>query len=246
MAFSDIPEILRTIDSLKSSGKSVQAVQYAENAYSQAKAAGKPADALTVLNELLGLYRHCGTAEKAIHASDEAVAAVKTLRPEVISGATVLLNAATTMSAFGSHEAALEVFYEVKEIYTRLLEPGDYRTAGLYNNMAFALEAVGRFSEAEACFFQAESILENIPGTENDRAVTLCSLAEMSNASDPFSEKAGDYIGLAWENLNSPFLPHDGYHAFTIEKCLPCFDSLGYFSYAAALRARMEEIYERS
>lgn len=246
MAYSEIPELLRTIDSLKSSGKIAQAVQYAENAFEQAEAGGNSAAALTVLNELLGLYRHCGTTETALNAADKAVKMVSRLRPDKISGATILLNAATTMSAFGRHKAALEVFVSVRELYSESLDPGDYRLAGLYNNMAFALKEDGNVSEAETFFLKADRILENIPGTENDRSVTLCSLAELKNAADPFSEAAGENIELAWENLNKPSLPHDAYHAFTIEKCLPCFDSLGFFSYAAALRDRMEEINERA
>lgn len=246
MAFSDIPELLRTIDSLKASGEAAEAVRFAEDSYENAKAGGKPAAALTLLNELLGLYRHCGTSDKALRAADEAAAAVKRLCPGEISGATVLLNAATTMSAFGRHEAALNVFSLAEEIYSRSLDPEDFRMAGLYNNMAFALEAVGRGPESEQLFLRALSILEKIPGTENDRAVTLCSLAELKNAADPFSEEPGAFIELAWNDLNVPSLPHDGYHAFTIEKCLPCFESLGFFSYAASLRSRMEDIYERA
>ena len=50
----------------------------------------------------------------------------------------------------------------------------------------------------------------------------------------------------AWENLNAEGLPRDGYHAFTVSKCIPSFDYFGFFLYAAQLRERVKEIYERT
>ena len=46
----------------------------------------------------------------------------------------------------------------------------------------------------------------------------------------------------AWENLNTPALPRDGYHAFTISKCFPSFDHFGYFLWAKELKERAERI----
>ena len=48
----------------------------------------------------------------------------------------------------------------------------------------------------------------------------------------------------AWEHLNNPALPRDGYHAFTISKCAPSFDYLGFFLYAKELKERAKAIYE--
>ena len=39
------------------------------------------------------------------------------------------------------------------------------------------------------------------------------------------------------------YLPRDGYHAFTISKCAPAFDHLGYFLYAKELKERAAKIY---
>ena len=47
----------------------------------------------------------------------------------------------------------------------------------------------------------------------------------------------------AWDYLNAPGLPRNGYHAFTISKCGPSFDYFGYFLYSKELKERAERIY---
>ncbi len=47
----------------------------------------------------------------------------------------------------------------------------------------------------------------------------------------------------AWEYLNDPALPRNGYHAFTASKCIPSFDYFGYFLYSRELKERVERIY---
>ena len=73
-----------------------------------------------------------------------------------------------------------------------------------------------------------------------------CNLAELFDAQDPEDPRIDGCLEKAWENLNAPELPHDGYHAFTISKCAPTFDRFGYFLYAGELKKRAEAIYERS
>lgn len=58
---------------------------------------------------------------------------------ESVSGATVLLNAATTMKAFGEAEASIPYYEDVRGVYEKYLDPDDARFGGLYNNMALAL-----------------------------------------------------------------------------------------------------------
>ena len=81
---------------------------------------------------------------------------------------------------------------------------------------------------------------------ENDMAVTWCSLAELYDKQDPLDERVGQCMERAWAHLNAEDLAHDGYHALTIRKCLPCFDYFGYFLYVKELKERLEEIRERT
>ena len=83
-------------------------------------------------------------------------------------------------------------------------------------------------------------------GFYNNMALTWCNLAEMYARRDPEDPRVETCMEKAWECLNDPALPHDGYHAFTISKCAPTFDYFGYFLYAKKLRERTEKIYAGS
>ena len=74
--------------------------------------------------------------------------------------------------------------------------------------------------------------------------MTLCNLAELYDRQDAEDPRIPQCMEQAWEYLNSPTLPRDGYHAFTVSKCLPTFDYFGYFLYTQELRERVREIYE--
>ena len=53
-------------------------------------------------------------------------------------------------------------------------------------------------------------------------------------------------LDTAYELLNTPSVPHDGYYAFVCEKCAPTFAYYGYFLADAELRKSAEAIYERA
>ena len=186
-------------------------------------------------------------AEKGLAAVSDALEIIKAHgMGRTVSGATVLLNAATTMGCFGEHEDALPFFRHVSRVYADNLDPGDYRFAGLYNNMAQSLVAVGDLEGAEGMFRAAIAIMEKLPGGQNEIAVTLCSMAEMFDGADPEDPRIADCLEQAWAALDDPALPRDGYYAFMASKCLPVFDRLGFFLYAADLKERIGEIHART
>ena len=59
-------------------------------------------------------------------------------------------------------------------------------------------------------------------------------------------EKIEKMLDEAWRSLTETGLPLDGYHAFTISKCLPTFEHFGYFVYEQALKKRLDEINART
>ena len=63
---------------------------------------------------------------------------------KTVTGATTFLNAATTMKAFGDPEGAIPWYEKAEKIYNRSLQEGDYRFAGLYNNLALAWTDLGK------------------------------------------------------------------------------------------------------
>ena len=109
--------------------------------------------------------------------------------------------------------------------------------------MALSFDDVGDLASAERYFDLALKILEKTERPGNDCAVTWCNLAELYGRRDADDPRVESCLDRAWECLTDPALPLDGYHAFTLSKCIPTFDHYGYFLYAKKLRERMATIH---
>ena len=243
----NVPEVIAGLDSLNNSGREADGMAYLEQWLAVCRDKKDWRAELTVLSELLGQYRRRGERDKGIQTVNKVMEQLRThAMGSTVSGATILLNAATTMKCFGLAKESIPVFRHAARVYAAALDPLDYRFAGLYNNMALSFADIGETDNAEKYFLMAIRILEHTPGQQNDIAASWCNLAELYNARDPEDPRIENCLEKAWENLNVPGLPHDGYHAFTISKCAPSFEHLGFFLYAGELKRRAEEIYERS
>ena len=241
----NVPAIIRGLDALYARGREDEAQDYLERQLDRAREAGDWRAELAVTSELLGQYRRSMDAEKGLAAVESALALVREHRlGRTVSGATVLLNAATTLGCFGEHESALPIFRHVSRVYAEQLDPQDYRFAGLFNNMAQSHAALGEFAQAEAMFLSAVKIMEGLGGGGCEIAVTLCSLAELYDAADPEDARIADCLERAWSCLDDPALERGGYYAFMASKCVPAFDRLGFFLYAKDLEERIRTIHE--
>lgn len=241
----NVPEIIKELDALYETGREAEAGVFLETWRERAAASGDWRAELSLLSELMGHYRRDRNEEKGLAAVYAGLEIIRERRlAHTVSGATVALNAATTLKAFGRAREALEHFVHVSRVYSRSLDPNDYRFAGLYNNMALSYEDLGEYGRAEGLFRRAMDIIARCDSPENELAVTLCNLAELYDRQDPEDERIGECMEAAWERLNAPGLHRDGYHAFTISKCAPSFDHFGYFFYAKELKERAERIYE--
>ena len=241
----DVPETVRALDALYAEGREAEAGRFLEGRLAEARLGGDWRAELSLLSELLGHYRRSMDAEKGLRAVEEALALVRGHRMgQTVSGATVLLNAATTLKCFGRAKASLPIFSHVARVYADHLDPADYRFAGLYNNMALSCADAGEPERAERFFRLALRVMEQTEQPGNDSAVTWCNLAELYAKRDSEDERIDDCMERAWACLNAPGLPHDAYHAFTLSKCIPAFDYFGYFLYAKKLRERMAMLHE--
>ncbi|MBQ5405588.1 MAG: tetratricopeptide repeat protein [Oscillospiraceae bacterium] len=240
-----VPERIARLDALYQAGREQEAGQLLERSRAEAAELGDWRGELAMLSELMGYYRRSMEEEKGLRAVADGLALIREHRMgATVSGATVMLNAATTMKCFGRAGESLPVFRHVARVYGENLAPEDYRFAGLYNNMALSYADVGDGANAERHFRLAMRTIERCPNPENELAVTLCNLAELYDRQDAEDPRIPQCMEQAWEYLNSPTLPRDGYHAFTVSKCLPTFDYFGYFLYTQELRERVREIYE--
>lgn len=243
----DVPEFIKELDALYSSGREAQAGQALDAAAEKSRREGDWRAELAILSELCGHCRRSGEEEKAMAAIERLMEIIRAHHMgSTVSAATVLLNAATTLKCFGRAAESMPVFRHVSRVYSDNLDPADYRFAGLYNNMALSCADVGDYRQAEELFTAAMRVIARCPVPQNELAVSLCNLAELYYRQNAEDERINECMEKAWEYLNAPGLPRDGYHAFTVSKCAPSFDYFGFFLYAAELKERAAKIYGAS
>lgn len=132
---------------------------------------------ISIRNEMIGFYRSISAFQKAYDAAEDVLMLMEELQLDHSEHfATTLLNAATAYRAAGNYEQALVYYRQAMQIYDGLLAPGDYRYAGLYNNMSILLEKMEQNEEAIAYALQALSIIEQLAQSESETATTLTNL----------------------------------------------------------------------
>ncbi len=199
---------------------------------------------LEILNEEIGYFRRTSEGERALNAIKEAFALIERLEAdELLSSATVYLNGATTMKAFGKAQEAMQYYDKAKRIYEKSLQPNDYRFAAYYNNISGAYKDLGDTENAEIACFSALDILKKCGGYLGERAVTHVNLAHIYYDADPCDERIYENMDKAWELLMSE-QGRDGNFAFICSKCYPSFGFFGYFEYEKTLKQLSEKIYE--
>lgn len=200
---------------------------------------------LEILNEQIGYFRRTGDSERALGAVSEAFSLIDKLElSDDESSATVYLNGATTMKAFGKVADAMQCYFRAKEIYDSALSPDDYRVAAYYNNVSSAYKELGEIENAEKACHAAISVLGGNPEYNGEIAVTHVNLAHIYYDADNFDERVYEHMERAWELLSSPDNRHDGAFAFLCSKCYPSFAYFGYFEYEKTLKELCKRIYE--
>ncbi len=206
--------------------------------------------ALTVCNELMGLYRKRGNEQAALESVQTGLSLMHRLHLEKeISGATTYLNAATVYKSFHIASKALPLYQHAKEIYEKNLPDRDPRLGGLYNNMALALVDLKQYQEAHALYQRALHVMQQAPNGTQEQAITYLNMADAAVAemgNEAAEEIVNQYLTRAAQLLDDPTLPQDGYHAFICEKCAPGFGYYGWFYKEKELSERAKRIYERN
>ncbi len=204
---------------------------------------------LEILSEEIGYYRKVGDKTRGLHAVDEALTILSCAYNESsVNTATIYLNAATTMKAFGKAEEAMPYYAKAKEMYERLLPQDDFRLAGLYNNYATALKDLEHYDEARENYLKAIKLLEAKEDVFGEIAVSYVNLAHLEyddafkNGKDA-DEKVDECLNKAYECLNNPRIKRDGNYAYICEKCAPAYEFFGYFLQKAELEKRANDIY---
>ncbi len=238
-----VPRILDKADALFAKNDYTEAGRLLEYWRDEAVALKDKSGELSMENELVGFYRKQNDSENGLKSVMRALELAGELEQEnFASGATVILNCATAYNAFGMPEEALPLYLSAEMIYEDILEEGDARFGGLYNNMATTLSNLGYFSDAEKAYLSALRIMESIDGREADSAITYINLAHMYEEYGR-EEKISACIENAKKLLEDENLPHNGYYAFVIEKCAPSFEHFGDAETADKMRKESQLIY---
>ena len=209
----------------------------------KARERGDASTELSLCNELLGFCRISGRKElfsQVLPRTRELLANVPT-SPR--SRGTILINAATALSAFGRGREALPLYEQAERSLRQVLPPGDRAFAALYNNAAACLESLGDFPGAEREYRAALGIWTRYPH-EPDEAVSYVNLAQLWYGQDPADPRVGEALGRAMELLDDPEMLWDGYYAHTAQKCAGAFAAMGREDLARELRERAEILYE--
>lgn len=211
-----------------------------------ARAAGDERGLLTVLNEAVGFYRRAKKKSKALSAMEESLLLLEKLNlTQTLSGATIYINAATTLSFFGDVEGGLDLYDKAAVCYETAEKTNTYEYAALLNNRAGTLYAEKRFGEAEKNWLRAIDILKNIPGHNGDIAISFVMLAHLAFDIDPDDSLIETLLDCAWEYLCSDNQPKDADFAYALRKCAPSFDFFNRPTEAQALKDVAKEIYDQ-
>ncbi len=218
---------------------------------SEAKALNDSKGLLEVLSEQIGLYRKLGEKEKGLAAVNEALALLACSGTcSSVGDATIYLNCATTMKAFGKADEAMQYYEIAKEQYEKSLPKDDYRLAGLYNNYATALCDLHRFDEGREYYQKAIDLLKT-KGGFCELAVSYVNLAHLVfDEAQANGKECDDEIDAlmqkAYDCLEDEAFERDGNYAFVCSKCASAFGFFGFFNEKAELEKRAKEIYENN
>lgn len=174
----NVDQFYETLDSYFARQEIDKVDPFLVSSLQQAKEEEDYAAYISICNEMIGFYRSISAFEKAYVAAEDVLLLMEELQLDHSEHfATTLLNTATAYRAAGDYAQALRYYRQALQIYDGLLQPDDYRYAGLYNNMSILLEKMEENEEAISYAEKALAIIEKLEGGEMETATTLTNLA---------------------------------------------------------------------
>lgn len=170
-------EIFRTLDNLFAENQIDKVEPFLLNCLETAKETDNYGVYISVANEMIGFYRSTSQHKKAFDAAEDVLMLMEELQLDGTEHfATTLLNTATAYRAGGLLKEAYTYYRRALQIYEAILPQGDYRFAGLYNNMSILQEQLGENEQALQCLEQALAIVRAFPDGQMEQATTLTNM----------------------------------------------------------------------
>ena len=156
---------------------------------------------LTIYNEMEGLYRTTGRADKAAGISDDALDLIEKLGLcNTIHHATTLQNGATANRVAGNMRKALNLYRQAAQIYTSTGAVKSYQMASLYNNISHIYQHFNEHDKALEYLKQALELVSSETDSEAEIATTYTGMAlsymainDLENAENCISKAMGYY-----------------------------------------------------
>ena len=158
-----------------------RAAPFMLDALAAAEALGDHGARLSILNELLGLYRSTGRHDDGAAIAEQAIALADEMGLEGTDAyATTLINVGTAHRAAGRYPEALEAYGRALATARATMGKTDRRLAALHNNLALLRGETGDAEGSHAELMAALAILDSTsvdPGADLDVATTLTNLS---------------------------------------------------------------------
>ncbi len=204
---------------------------------------------LTMLSEMIGLYRKMKEKTKALSTIDKAINLLESSSyQDSPSAGTIYLNAATTLKAFGQVDKSIPIYEKAEALYDKYLQKDDEKYGGLYNNKALAYVDLKQYDKAEELYLKALDIMTKA-NKPLEIAITYVNMAQMyfdSLDMDTCIDKIMDCMNKAYECLMDKDVIQNGYYAFVASCCIPAFEQFGFGEYKETLQKKVDEIYGRA
>ena len=168
---------------------------------------------VSIGNEMIGFYRSISQYEKCFRISEDTLMLMEELQLDGTEHfATTLLNVATGYRAAGRLNESLSYYTRALQIYEQILPVGDYRFAGLYNNISILLEQLNENEKAVVFLESALKIIDRIPEAASEQASTRTNLdlvkmklGKVEEAEQLLEDALGRYEALAGANSDAHY-----------------------------------------
>lgn len=210
----NINQFFQTLDEMFTQAKGIEEIDaFLCESLAKAKEEKDYGAYVSIGNEMIGFYRSISQFEKCFQISEDTLMLMEELQlADSEHFATTLLNVATGYRAAGKLNESLSYYARALQLYEQLLPPGDYRFAGLYNNISILLEQLNKNEKAAVFLERALEIIDQIPEAASEQASTRTNLAlvkmklgDMEGAEALLSDARKRYESLAKENTDAHY-----------------------------------------